>query len=541
MENDKRSQIAELNKLASTIIQDPIHSNQIIRFIDALANLKNSNAEDSYIETLIRCVAKIFNFFIDSREWVLSNDTDSESKAINSYKSYLIGWYDIVIDELLKIVSNEGKAKFSLNIQKLALTTLIKFVEEEGKFPFRPASTEQEFNFPSQFFSAIIRSLLSETTYNQELIAEFVKYYQYDDVIHFTLKALLEQIDSYQQTDNSFIAQNIVDLIFPIRLITPKDLLPKSLRAESKEKKKRKRSKGAQIGGREHTNFMRLCELQSYADSKNKNPIRLPSYRFKFDYVRDAKLYSTVWVKYLYFELQPATYKRVLVYLDKYAIQHFENPLLLANFLTRSFAVGGIISLLSLSPLYTLIHKCNFDYPNFFAHLYQLLQPAITYVKYRARFLFWADLFLTSTHISSQIVAAFAKQLARLALTSPPDTILIILPFIGNLFIRHPITQSILNAPTFEPERDPFLETETNPEKSNAIDSYMWELKALQSHYLPEIAQLAKQICEDLPAFEWNLADVLETNMDDVVENAKKTVKADKFTYDVSCDLFNTL
>lgn len=133
MENDKRSQIAELNKLASTIIQDPIHSNQIIRFIDALANLENSNAEDSYIETLIRCVAKIFNFFIDSREWVLSNDTDSESKAINSYKSYLIGWYDIVIDELLKIVSNEGKAKFSLNIQKLALTTLIKFVEEEGK------------------------------------------------------------------------------------------------------------------------------------------------------------------------------------------------------------------------------------------------------------------------------------------------------------------------------------------------------------------------------------------------------------------------
>lgn len=420
-------------------------------------------------------------------------------------------------------------------VRKLSFLHFLLFA---GKFPFRPASSEEEFNFPSHLLLKIIKSLLSESTYNQELIAEFAKYYQYDDVIHFTLKALLELIDSYQQSDNSFITQNIVDFIFPIRLITPKDLLPKSLRAESKPKK-RKRSKGDLTG--EHKNWMRLCELQPYSDSKNKNPIKLPSYKFKFDYVRDARLYSTLWVKYLYFDLQPATYKRVLVYLDKTAIQHFENPILLADFLTRTFAVGGIISLLSLSPLYTLIHKCNFDYPNFFNNLYQLLQPAITYVKYRARFLFWCDLFLTSTHISSQVVASFAKQLARLALSSPPDTILIVLPFIGNLFIRHPITQSILNAPTFEPENDPFLESETNPEKSHAINSYMWELKALQSHYLPEVAQLARQICEDLPSYEWSLADILETSMDDVVENAKKTVKADKFTYDVSCDLFNTL
>lgn len=133
MEDDKRSQIAELNKLASTIIQDPIYSNQIIRFIDALVNLEESNADDSYIETVIRSVAKIFNFFIDSREWVLSKDTDSESEAINSYKLHLIGWYDLVIDELLKIVRNDRKTKFSLNVQKLALTTLIKFLEEEGK------------------------------------------------------------------------------------------------------------------------------------------------------------------------------------------------------------------------------------------------------------------------------------------------------------------------------------------------------------------------------------------------------------------------
>src|SRR5699024_4741444 len=157
--------------------------------------------------------------------------------------------------------------------------------------------------------------------------------------------------------------------------------------------------------------------------------------RFKFDYERDAALYSSLWLKYLNLDLPPSTFKRALLYLDKYAMQHFANPLLLADFLIGSFQTGGIISLLSLSPLYTLLHKCNLEYPHFYRHLCRLLEPAITSVKYRARFLFWSDLFLTSTHISAQVVASFAKRLARIATTSPPDTILILLPFIGNLLI----------------------------------------------------------------------------------------------------------
>lgn len=373
--------------------------------------------------------------------------------------------------------------------------------------------------------------------YNQELISVYANYYQYDDFIHYTMEVLVEVIESYKRTDNSSVMQNIIDFIFPIRLIAPKDLLPKSLQAMLKTKK-RKRTKGP-TG--EHKTWMRLCELQAYYDVKNKNPIDLPSKKFTFDYERDANLYASVWVKYLQFNLPPATYKRALVYLDKHALQHFANPLLLADFLVDSFKTGGIISLLSLSPLYTLIHKCNLDYPHFFGNLYRLLHPAITYTKYRARFLFWCDLFLTSTHISSQIVASFAKKLARLALTSPPDTILIVLPFIGNLFIRHPITQCILSAPQFEPEKDPFSESEINPENTSAIHSYMWELKALQSHYHPDIAQLAKQISNDLPVFEWNLSDILETDMDDVVAKAKKSIQTDKFTYDVSVDLFHEL
>ncbi len=37
------------------------------------------------------------------------------------------------------------------------------------------------------------------------------------------------------------------------------------------------------------------------------------------------------------------------------------------------------------------------DYPDFYNKLYALLEPSVFHVKYRARFFFLTDLFLTST------------------------------------------------------------------------------------------------------------------------------------------------
>lgn len=378
--------------------------------------------------------------------------------------------------------------------------------------------------------------MISESVYNQELISVYATYYQYDDFIHYTLQALHEIIDTCRG-DNDIVLLNIIDFIHPIRLIAPEGLLPKALQPEVKERKKRKQKGPTGV----HKTWIRLCELQPMAgDGKNYVPIARR--KFKLSYVRDAKLYSSLWVKFLRFDLPPSTYKRALLYLDKFALQHFENPLLLSDFLISSFQTGGIISLLSLSPLYVLMHKCNLEYSDFFQQLYCLLEPAITYVKYRARFLFWCDLFLTTTHISAQIVASFVKKMSRLALTSPPDTILILLPFIGNLFIRHPTIQSMLARKEFVPENDTFRLAEANPEKTNAMHSYVWELNLLESHYLPEIANLAKQISHSLPKIEWNLEEILETKIADIIQTSREPiVKVKKLTYDLTSDLFYSL
>jgi hypothetical protein len=60
------------------------------------------------------------------------------------------------------------------------------------------------------------------------------------------------------------------------------------------------------------------------------------------------------------------------------------------------------------------------------------------HLKYRARFFRLTDLFLSSTHLPAALVAAFIKRLARLSLTAPPAAIIMIIPFVYNLFKKHP-------------------------------------------------------------------------------------------------------
>lgn len=528
--------LQELNKITSDILQDRKNANRIIDLIDTLANLDSIQAGNLYIESLIRCLSKIWTNYIDSREMVLFKDDDTgQHSKINKFKSWLISLYESTINLFSGILENK-QSNYPLKLRQLCLESLIKFVEEEGKFPYRSAIHNDEISFPVELLERIVRSLISELFYNQELITIYSKY-QYDDLLHFTMKILHKIIDENKGCNNQNLILNIIEMLFPIRLIAPEDLLPKSLQSEFKIKKSN--------DGRK--TMIRLCELQRIENSDTNcnymaKWIQLPTRKFKFDYQRDAQIYSSLWLKFFTFPLPPQVFKKSLLHLDKYAMRHFENPLLLADFLINSFQMGGIISILSLSPLYTLIHKCNLEYPNFFGQLYGLLEPAITYVNHRPRFLFWCDLFLTSTHISAAIVASFAKKFARLTIYSTPDTILILLPFIGNLFIRHPLIKRMLDYKQIEPEQDPFLDHEQDPEKTNALNSYMWELNLLQSHYLPEIASLSKQICSELPRYEWNMEDILETSMDDVIHKTKTLlVDQKKFSYDLDCSLYYDL
>uniref|UniRef100_F6YAP3 Nucleolar complex associated 4 homolog n=1 Tax=Equus caballus TaxID=9796 RepID=F6YAP3_HORSE len=184
---------------------------------------------------------------------------------------------------------------------------------------------------------------------------------------------------------------------------------------------------------------------------------------------------------------------------------------------------GGAISLLALNGLFILIHKHNLEYPDFYRKLYGLLDPSVFHVKYRARFFHLADLFLSSSHLPAYLVAAFAKRLSRLALTAPPEALLMVLPFICNLLRRHPACRVLVHRPGGpELDADPYDPGEEDPAKSRALESSLWELQALQRHYHPEVSKAASVINQVLSVPEVSLAPLLELTAFEVFERDLK-------------------
>lgn len=125
---------------------------------------------------------------------------------------------------------------------------------------------------------------------------------------------------------------------------------------------------------------------------------------------------------------------------------------------------------------------------------------------------------MLSRHLPEALVAAFAKRLSRLTLVAPPEDILIILPFIGNLLLRHPGLKRLIDyqqngeviTEVGAGVGDPFLMEEREPILSKALFSSLWEIKALQCHMLPNVATAARFIREPLPSVEYDMATALE-------------------------------
>lgn len=57
-----------------------------------------------------------------------------------------------------------------------------------------------------------------------------------------------------------------------------------------------------------------------------------------------------------------------------------------SDFLTRSYDIGGVISVMALSSLFILMTQHGLEYPNFYEKLYALLVPSIFLAKHRSKF-----------------------------------------------------------------------------------------------------------------------------------------------------------
>ena len=221
------------------------------------------------------------------------------------------------------------------------------------------------------------------------------------------------------------------------------------------------------------------------------------------------------WMALLRQDLRKNQRKTILELMSHRIAPWFLKVELLMDFLTDSFNFGGSTSLLSLSGLFYLIQHKNLDYPQFYRKLYSLLDCNILHSKHRSRFFRLLDTFLASTHLPAALVASFVKRLARISLFAPPSGIVVVVPWIYNLLKSHPICTFMIhrNGEVDQDEEtwgDPFRQEEPDPMETDALESSLWEIQMLQSHYHPNVATIAKIISEQFTKQAYNLEDFLD-------------------------------
>ncbi|KAJ3102494.1 Nucleolar complex protein 4 [Phlyctochytrium planicorne] len=244
------------------------------------------------------------------------------------------------------------------------------------------------------------------------------------------------------------------------------------------------------------------------------------------------RAFSEAWLEFLRVQLNPTLLKRVLLSLHRRVIPHLNDPTMLIDFLTDTYNGGGALSLLALNGLFTLITEYNLDYPDFYKKLYALLDDDILHVKYRSRFFRLLELFLSSSYIPSYLVASFLKKLSRLALTAPLGGALVVLPFIYNVFKRHPGCVVLIHRMDVSGlATDTFNIKEEDPAKSGAMESSLWELKAIFHHYSPAISGLSTLFEKPLSKPQFDLEDFLDQTYATVAEKDAEKLDGVKPTF----------
>jgi U3 small nucleolar RNA-associated protein 19 len=274
-------------------------------------------------------------------------------------------------------------------------------------------------------------------------------------------------------------------------------------------------------------------ELQNfYVDAPKKKSHALYSLN---QHKRQAQ---EAWLALLRLNMDKGRRKRSLDIMSSIIAPWFTQPELLADFLTDCYNTGGSMSLLALSGVFYLIKERNLDYPSFYSKLYSLLDADLLHSKHRSRFFRLLETFLDSSHLPAALVASFVKRMSRLCLNAPPSAIVAVVPWIYNLFKTHPsCTFMIHRVPRSEEEReqyeeegliDPFLPDETDPMATRAIDSCLWEIVQLQSHYHPNVATIAKIISEQFTKEFYRVEDFLDHSYGSLLdaELAKQVKKA---------------
>ncbi|CAM5161849.1 unnamed protein product [Eretmochelys imbricata] len=466
-----QSAAAALASSLESVLRSRGSANRVFEILELL-----QAEEADVVLCAIRTCSRLFGALLERGELFVGQLPEEETSlrdnysAEEKYKIWMRHRYNSCVNCLVELMSHE-----SFQVKELSLTTLMKFVDLEGKNPLVKAEWKGSFRFPRELLKLVVKNLIPCEEDSSLLISRFQEYLEYDDIRYFVMKAVAENIGQVMQKTKEvplpIYQQNVFSLI-------------SSMSMPSKQN--------------EVVNFMvKQANQEEWKVSQLKE---------------HKRAFERMWLGFLKHKLPTSLYKKVLVILHDSILPHLNEPTLMIDFLTVAYDIGGAISLLALNGLFVLIHQHNLEYPDFYKKLYSLLDASIYHVKYRARFFHLADLFLSSSHLPAYLVAAFIKRLSRLALTAPPQALLMVIPFICNLFRRHPACKVLVHRPGGPEDlsEDPYIMDEEEPSESRALESSLWELQTLQNHYHPDVSQAAAVVNQSLSELEDDISELLE-------------------------------
>jgi U3 small nucleolar RNA-associated protein 19 len=307
---------------------------------------------------------------------------------------------------------------------------------------------------------------------NISSIKKLCKYSKHRDIRYFTLKYVNSNFINFKS--NETFIENLINLL---------SLMPGLIKEDESS---------------ESTSLFVLEDI-----SENSNLINI-------DYHR--KMFSDCIFKILHLELNLNLYKKIMTKFAEKLLPKMSNPLMCADFLNKSYQVGGLISILALDSLYVLISKYNIEILEFYKKIYEQLNPSIFNTKYKYRYFALLDTCLSSTHLSVYLVAVFMKKISRLLLFAPSTDTKVLLRFITNLAIRHPTCKQLIHRKNGKSiSGDPFDINSTNLNQTTVLNSSVWEVQAIANHYSSSIAQEIKFL-NSLPKNESDVFELFDDN-----------------------------
>lgn len=501
---EKVLRIKEIEKLRLEIIESPKNYNKLNTLINEL-----KIGEDIENLKLVRClifnIYKIFNYFISKNLLKIRKIQNEQEKTVCKW---LISKYELFQTKLFQIWNvREESDNINSNIATLKIETLETFkkiLKDEAKYM---GPNNDEAYFPNLTYKKILKELLKCGDVNKinsenciiddYLIFEFQdsyfnKYWDLKFYLFQELPNILNEIESESENENE------KEIIFSKVLTLTKQAAIYDIENEQS-----------------------ITKMATFIENVPENTIYSVNL-FKVNFEKS-------WIKLLNFkDLNRSEYINTLLILHKRILPFLSNASKLMDFLTATYTLGIqnkdiLIAILSLNGLWELMKSYNLDYPDFYKNLYAILTPDLLHLREKARFFRLLDLFMSSTHLSSSIVASFIKKLARLSLNSPPSGIILIIPFIYNLIKKygHSTCMLLIHSTTSTEEdllyNDPFDETEVDPALTNAIESSIWELEIMNQHYHPNISALVKIFNQKFNKFSYNLEDFLDWNYDKLI------------------------